>query len=80
MDDALHASLHRAGPRDRNIDNTVQLLGGGTACARVRFGLYRYIAALAQLKLDVVAGERDPLHMAFDQFLITTDGLSAVRL
>src|SRR5215211_345606 len=80
MDDALHGSLHRAGPRDRDVDSTVQLLGDGTACVLVRIGLYRCIADLAQLQLDVLAAERDPLDMAFDQFSITPEGVAAVRL
>jgi hypothetical protein len=77
MDDALRASLHRPGPRDGDV---ARLLGDGTACVLIRIGLYRCIADLAQLQLDVLATERDPLDMAFDQFSITIDGVDAVRL
>jgi hypothetical protein len=80
MDDALGGGLRRARPRDGDIDGTVQLLADGTACVLIRIGLYRCIADLAQLQLDVLAAERDPLHMALDQFSITTQGVDAIRL
>src|SRR5262249_25562163 len=53
MDDALRGGLQRARPRDGDIDGTVQLLADGTACVLIRIGLYRCIADLAQLQLDV---------------------------